>query len=81
MRATTLQTPRSGKKEGQEVLQALEQRFPLQPVVKTMVRQAVPLQPVEVNGGADIHLQSMEDPTPEQVDTPEGGCEPVGSPP
>ena len=46
-----------------------------------MVRQAVPLQPMEVNGGADIHLQSMEDPTPEQVDAPEGGCEPVGSPP
>ncbi|GAB0206480.1 hypothetical protein GRJ2_003113600 [Grus japonensis] len=30
--------------------------IPLQPVVKTMVRQAVPLQPMEVNGGADIHL-------------------------
>ena len=41
---------------------------PLQPVVKTMVRQAVPLQPMEVHGGADIHLQPMEDPTPEQVD-------------
>ncbi|GAB0183117.1 hypothetical protein GRJ2_000777000 [Grus japonensis] len=39
-----------------------------QPVEKTMVRQAVPLQPMEVNGGADIHLQPMEDPTPEQVD-------------
>ena len=36
--------------------------IPLQPVVKTMVRQAVPLQPMEVNGGADIHLQPMEDP-------------------
>ncbi|GAB0183166.1 cAMP-dependent protein kinase inhibitor alpha [Grus japonensis] len=47
---------------------------------KTMVRQAVPLQPMEVNGGADIHLQPMEDPMPEQVDAPEGGCEPVGSP-
>ncbi|KAK4806783.1 hypothetical protein QYF61_005579 [Mycteria americana] len=38
------------------------------PVVKTMVRQAVPLQPMEVHGGADIHLQLVEDPTPEQVD-------------
>ncbi|KAK4809954.1 hypothetical protein QYF61_002911 [Mycteria americana] len=41
-----------------------------QPVVKTMVetmvRQAVPLQPMEVNGGTDIHLQPMEDPTLEQ---------------
>jgi len=28
--------------------------------MKTMMRQAVPLQPMEVNGGADIHLQPME---------------------
>ena len=42
--------------------------IPLQPVVKTMVRQAVPLQPMEVHDGADIHLQPVEDPTPEQVD-------------
>ncbi|GAB0208202.1 AN1-type zinc finger protein 5-like [Grus japonensis] len=49
-------------------------------MVKTMVRQAVPLQPMEVHSGADIHLQPMEDPTLEQVETPEGGCDPVGSP-
>jgi len=30
--------------------------IPLQLVVKTMVRQAVPLQSMEVHGGADIHL-------------------------
>ena len=42
--------------------------IPLQPMVKTVVRQAAPLQPVEVNSGADIHLQPVEDPTPEQVD-------------
>ncbi|GAB0185950.1 AN1-type zinc finger protein 5-like [Grus japonensis] len=47
---------------------------------KTVVRQAVPLQPVEDDGGADIHLQPEEDPTLEQVDAPEGGCDPVGSP-
>ena len=41
----------------------------LQAVVKTMVRQAVPLQPMEVHGGADIHLQPMEDPIPRA-----GGC-------
>ena len=41
--------------------------IPLQPVVKTLVRQAVPLQSREVHGGADIHLQPVEDPTPEQV--------------
>ncbi|GAB0188262.1 hypothetical protein GRJ2_001291500 [Grus japonensis] len=39
-----------------------------------MVKQAVPLQPMEVDGGADIHLQPMEDTTPEE------GCDPVGSP-
>jgi len=42
--------------------------IPLQPVVKTTVRQAVPLQPMEVHGGADLHLQPVEDTTPEQVD-------------
>ncbi|GAB0180545.1 AN1-type zinc finger protein 5-like [Grus japonensis] len=46
---------------------------------KTMVKQAVALQPMEVDGGADIHLQPMKDPTPEQVEAPEGGCDPVGS--
>ncbi|PKU41625.1 protein pxr1-like [Limosa lapponica baueri] len=42
--------------------------IPVQPVVKTMVRQAVPLQPMEVHDGADICLQPVEDPMPEQVD-------------
>jgi len=69
MRETTLQTLRSVKKEEEEVLQALEQSFPVQSVMKTMVRQVVPLQSMEVHDGADIHLQSMEDPMPEQVDT------------
>ena len=41
--------------------------IPLQLMGKTMVRQAVPLQPREVHGGADLHLQPREDPTPEQV--------------
>ena len=41
--------------------------IPLQPVGKTMVRQAVPLQSMEVHGGADLHLQPVEDPMPEQV--------------
>jgi len=70
MRETTLQTPRAVKKEGEEVLQVQEQRFPLQPIMNTMVRQVVPLQPVEVQGGAEIQLQPTEDPTPEQVDAP-----------
>ncbi|PKU38090.1 hypothetical protein llap_11605 [Limosa lapponica baueri] len=40
----------------------------LHPMVKTVVRQAVPLQPMEVNSGEDIHLQLMKDPMVEQVD-------------
>ena len=40
----------------------------LQTVMKTMVRQAVPLQTMDVHSGADIHLQPVEDPMPEQVD-------------
>ncbi|PKU47314.1 rna-directed dna polymerase from mobile element jockey-like [Limosa lapponica baueri] len=39
--------------------------IPPQPVMKTMVTQAVPLQPMKVNSGADIYLQPMEDPVPE----------------
>ena len=34
--------------------------IPLQPVVKVMVRQAVPLQPMDVHGGADIHLHHLQ---------------------
>ena len=46
-----------------------------------MVRwQAVPLQPMEVNGGAEIPLQPMEDPMPEQVPGPREGRDSVGKP-
>ena len=40
--------------------------IPLQPVEQTMVRQAVPLQPMMVHGRADTHLQPGEDLTLEQ---------------
>ena len=53
--------------------------IPLQPMGKTMVRQAVPLHPW-IPARADIYLQPMEDPTPEHTDAPEGGRDPVGSP-
>jgi len=43
--------------------------IPLQPVKKTMVRQAVPVQSMEVHGGAEIHLQPMEHSMLEQADT------------
>jgi len=42
--------------------------IPLQPMEKTMVRQAVPLQPMEVHCGVGIHLHLVEDPIPEQGD-------------
>jgi len=41
-------------------------------VVKTVVRQAVPLQPMEVHSGADNHPQTMEDLMEEQIDVPRG---------
>ena len=44
-----------------------------------MVRQqAVPLQPMEVNGGAEIPLQPVEDPMLEQVAGPGEGRDSVG---
>ncbi|GAB0206687.1 AN1-type zinc finger protein 5-like [Grus japonensis] len=54
--------------------------IPLKPVVKTMVKQAVPLQPMEDGGEQRFHLQPVEDPMPEQVEAPKGGCDPMGSP-
>jgi len=53
--------------------------LPLQTMEKTMVRQAVPLQPMEAHSGADIHLQLVEDSMPQQVDVPKGGCDFVES--
>ncbi|GAB0182915.1 AN1-type zinc finger protein 5-like [Grus japonensis] len=68
------------KEEGAGGAPGTGAEIPLQPLKKTMVRQAVPLQPMEVTCGADIHLQPEEDPTLEQVEAPKGGCDPVGSP-
>lgn len=39
-----------------------------------MVRQGVPRHSIEVLGGADTHLQSVEDPTMEKVDVPDESC-------
>jgi len=52
---------------------------PLQLMMKTMVRQVVPLQPMEVHGGADLHLQPMEGTPRRSRGMPEGGCDPMGS--
>jgi len=56
------------KKEGRGGAPGTRAEVPLQPVEKTMVSQAVPLHPIEVHGGANLHLQPVEDPVPEQVD-------------
>jgi len=57
VRETTLQPPRSVKKEeGGGSQDAGAESLPLQLMMKTIVRQAVPLQPMEVHGGADIYL-------------------------
>jgi len=53
--------------------------FALQPVEKTKVRQAVPLQPMEVHGGADIHLQPVEGTPCWTRWMPEGDYDPTGS--
>jgi len=37
-----------------------EQSLPLQLMMKTMVRQVVPLQCMQVHSGADLHLQPVE---------------------
>jgi len=57
VKETTLQTPRSLKKErGGGARDAGAESLPLQLMMKTMVRQVVPLQFMEVHGGADLHL-------------------------
>jgi len=81
VRDTTLQTPRSVKKEGGGGAQHVgAESLPLQLVIKTMVRQVVPLQPTEVHGGADLHLQPVEGTPRWSRGMPEGGCDPMGSP-
>ncbi|PKU46276.1 protein pxr1-like [Limosa lapponica baueri] len=52
-----------GRGEG---AQGTGREIPLHPVVKTIVRQIVHLQPLEVNGGPDTPLQPVEDPMPER---------------
>lgn len=59
MRQTGLQTPRSVKKEGENVLQAPEQISHCHPQKRLSI--VVCLLPVELRGRAEIHLQDMED--------------------
>jgi len=61
VRETTLQTPRSAKKEGEGGAQNVRaESLPLQLVLKTMVRHVVPLQPMEVHGGADHRITESQ---------------------
>jgi len=47
--------------------------------MKIMVWQVVPLQSMEVHGGAGIHLQPMVGTPRRRRWKPEGGCDPLGS--
>lgn len=53
---------------GRGVALGIEAKIHLQPLVRTMLRQAVPMQHVELNGGTDIHLQFVDYPMLQQVD-------------
>jgi len=59
---------------------AAAQSLPLQLVEKIMVRQAVPLQSMEVHCGAEIHLYPMEGTPRRSRWMPGGGCDHMGSP-
>jgi len=80
VRETTLPDAQVSEKGGERGVPGTGVEVPLQLMEMTMARQVVPLQPMEVHGGADIHLQPMDSPTPEQVGGPEGVCDPVESP-
>lgn len=60
MRETTLQTPKSGKKEGTPDTRA---EIPLQTVVKTTERKAVHLLPIKDHGSEN---RSVKSPSPEE---------------
>jgi len=80
VRETTLQTPRSVKKKGGGgARDAGADSLPLQPMMNTVVRQVVSLQPMDVHGGADLHLQPVEGTPHRSRWVPEAGCDPVGS--
>jgi len=68
VRETTLQTPRSVKNTWEEVLQMPEERFSPAAHGADYGEPGCPLQPMEVHGRADLHLQPGEDPMLEQVD-------------
>jgi len=80
VRETTLQTPRSVKKEGGVGAQdAGAESLALQLMMKTMLRQVVLLQSMHAHSGADLHLQPVEGSPHQSRWMPEGGCDPVGS--
>lgn len=54
--------------------------IPLRPMLKTMVKWVILLQPMEYHRAADIHLQSLETSLPEQVDMPSKELQPIDSP-
>jgi len=63
-----------GEEQGGGGAPGTGEEFPLLPVEKTIVMQTVPLQPMEVNCGADIHCSLWRTPQWSRW-MPEGGCE------
>ncbi|KAJ7409340.1 hypothetical protein WISP_115468 [Willisornis vidua] len=55
--------PNVSEEEGEGGAPGIRAGISLQTMVQIMVRQDVPLQSVRIHGGAEIHLQSLEDPT------------------
>ncbi|KAF4795871.1 hypothetical protein TURU_089446 [Turdus rufiventris] len=73
------------EEEGEGGAPGTRAEIPLQPILKTMVKQAITLQPMEDHGDAEIHPQPMEEPhaTWEETDPVgdlwrEGPCSQVG---
>jgi len=80
VRETTLQAPSSVQKEGEGgARDARAESFPLQLGMKTMVRQVVPLQSMDVHVEADIQLYPVEGTPHRSRWMPEGGCDPWGA--
>lgn len=67
MRETTLADIKVIGKGGEGSAPGAAADMPQQPMVQAIVRLAVPLKPMESHDTADIHLQSVEDPTLKKV--------------
>jgi len=70
MKEIAVQTPRPVKKEREEVLQALEQRFPCSPWSRSRYSNLYFCRPWRTTVQQISTLQPVEDPILQQVDMP-----------